>query len=144
MLVHTGWWTTHSIQNKLAFHYESPIPFVHIYFNTTPTPPSKSRRLRNLALKSPSFQFILRFYSTLLPEACPDITPGRGSHPACLQLTGIIGIPPPPGSLAAALIAWSPAKGAVTGRKYHYKLSGVMAIQSAIDWFWDRILSLLP
>ena len=29
MLVHTGWWITLSIQNKLAFHYESPIPLVH-------------------------------------------------------------------------------------------------------------------
>ena len=102
-------------------------------FNTTSTQPSRSRQLHSLALKSPSFQFILRFYSTLLPEACPDITPEQGSHPACLQLTGIIGIPPPPGSLAAALIAWSPAKGAVTGRKYHYELSGVMAIQFAMD-----------
>ena len=93
----------------------------------------QNRRLHDLALKSPSLQSIYCFYSTLLPEACPDIASEQGSQSACLQLTGIIGVPPPPGSLAAALIAWSPAKGAVTGRKYHYELSGVMAIQSAMD-----------
>ena len=40
--------------------------------------------------------------------------------------------PTPPGSPGAALIAWSPAKGAVTGRKYHCQLSGGMAIQPCL------------
>lgn len=75
--------------------------------------------------------FVLLFDTT--PRSLSRHTPGQGSQSACLQLTGIIGIPPPPGSPGAALIAWSPAKGAVTGRKYHCQLSGIMAIQSC---FW--------
>ena len=67
-------------------------------------------------------------YSALLFDTTPrslsrqTIGSRQGSQPACLRLTGIIGVPPPQGSLAAALIAWSPAKGAVTGRKYHDRL----------------------
>ena len=112
----------------LSLHSKPPV------LNTTPTQPSKNRQLRNLAFKSPSLQI----YSSLLFDITPlslsgqSTGSGQGSQPACPQLTGIIGVPPPPGSLAAALIAWSPAKGAVTGRKYHCQLSGVMAIQPCL------------
>ena len=89
-------------------------------------------RLHDLASNSPSlcFLFVLLFDTT--PRSLSRRIPGQGSQSACLQRTGIIGIPPPPGSPEAALIAWSPAKGAVTGRKYHCQLSGAMAIQPCL------------
>ena len=91
-------------------------------------------RLHDLASNPPSlcFLFVLLFDTTPRSLSRQTIGSRQGSHPACLRLTGIIGVPPPPGSLAAALIAWSPAKGAVTGRKYHCQLSGAMAIQPCL------------
>ena len=78
----------------------------------------------------PPHGFVLLFDTT--PRSLSRRIPGQGSQSTCLQHTGIIGIPPPPGSPEAALIAWSPAKGAVTGRKYHCQLSGAMAIQPCL------------
>ena len=82
-------------------------------------------RLHDLTSNPPSFCFLFVLLFDTTPRSLSRQTIGsrQGSQPACLRLTGIIGVPPPPGSLAAALIAWSPAKGAVTGRKYHCPLS---------------------
>ena len=88
--------------------------------------------LHGLTLKPPSFHFLFVLLFDTTPRSLSRRMPGQGSQSACLQLTGIIGIPPPPGSPGAALIAWSPAKGAVTGRKYHCQLSGAMAIQPCL------------
>ena len=66
-------------------------------------------QLHGLALKSPSLRFIFLLLFDTTPRSLSRRTPGQGSQSACLQLTGIIGIPPPPGSPGAALIAWSPA-----------------------------------
>ena len=90
-------------------------------------------RLHDLTSNPPSFCFLFVLLFDTTPRSLSRRIPGQGSQSACLQHTGIIGIPPPPGSPGAALIAWSPAKGAVTGRKYHCQLSGIMAIQSC---FW--------
>ena len=64
-------------------------------------------RLHDLASNPPSlcFLFVLLFDTT--PRSLSRRMPGQGSQSACLQRTGIIGIPPPPGSPGAALIAWS-------------------------------------
>ena len=98
-------------------------------------------RLHDLASNSPSlcFLFVLLFDTT--PRSLSRRMPGQGSQSACLQHTGIIGIPPPPGSPEAALIAWSPAKGAVTGRKYHYRL--FRSLQAVCqNCFKDKFFSL--
>ena len=100
-------------------------------------------RLHDLASNSPSlcFLFVLLFDTT--PRSLSGRIPGQGSQSACLQRTGIIGIPPPPGSPGAALIAWSPAKGAVTGRKYHCQLSGIMAIQPCLWLIGSQVCTAL-
>ena len=89
-------------------------------------------RLHDLTSNSPSFCFLFVLLFDTTPRSLSKRLPGQGSQSACLQRTGIIGIPPPPGSPEAALIAWSPTKGAVTGRKYHCQLSGGMAIQPCL------------
>ena len=89
-------------------------------------------RLHDLTSNPPSFCFLFVLLFDTTPRSLSRRIPGQGSQSACLQHTGIIGIPPPPGSPGAALIAWSPAKGAVTGRKYHCQLSGAMAIQPCL------------
>jgi len=87
--------------------------------------------LHGLTLKPPSFCYILVLLFDTNPRGMSRRMPGQGSQSACLRLTGIIGIPPPPGSPEAALIAWSPAKGAVTGRKYHCQLPGAWRFNPA-------------
>ena len=111
-------------------------------------PHSRSRPWQAAAWSGIEITFFTS-YSALLFDTTPRILSrqtigaGQGSQPICLRLTDIIGVPPPPGSLAAALIAWSPAKGAVTGRKYHCQLSGIMAIQPCLWLIGSRVCAAL-
>ena len=77
------------------------------------------------------FLFVLLFDTT--PRSLSRRIPGQGSQSACLQRTGIIEIPPPPGFPRPPSLRGPRPRGAVTGRKYHCQLSGAMAIQPAYD-----------
>ena len=100
-------------------------------------------RLHDLTSNPPSFCFLFVLLFDTTPRSLSRRIPGQGSQSACLQRTGIIGIPPPPGSPGAALIAWSPAKGAVTRRKYHCQLSGIMAIQPCLWLIGSQVCTAL-
>ena len=100
-------------------------------------------RLHDLTSNPPSFCFLFVLLFDTTPRSLSRRISGQGSQSACLQHTGIIGIPPPPGSPGAALIAWSPAKEAVTGRKYHCQLSGGMAIQPCLRLIESQVCTAL-
>ena len=91
-------------------------------------------RLHDLTSNPPSFCFLFVLLFDTTPRSLSRRIPGQGSQSACLQHTGIIGIPPPPGS---------PGKGAVTGRKYHCQLSGIMAIQPCLWLIGSQVCTAL-
>ena len=99
-----------------------------------------SRESPSLGNACPSSFISICTCSTLLPGAGAGCA-HRQQAKTGLGLKAVMGFSPLRGSLRAALIAWSRSCGAVTGRKYHYRLS--MSWQAARHRpLWDGHLPL--